>query len=200
MKDKAFIIDFNLLNEQNLSIDEFLTLLYLKEGIIYIKSKELLLGLEEKQFIKINKNSNNSIEIREKGKLFVDFVSIESINSISNKKIVKKSQRAINEGLIEFIKQYRSLWKGLKPGSMGSENGCRDKLIRWMNENPTYSKDDIIKAVKLYLNSVENYQYLQQADYFIYKKDAFGESSRLSSFIDEIGNDLPEENWTTNLI
>lgn len=200
MKDKAFILDFQLLNEQNLSIDEFLSLLYLNNNIIYVKDKELLLGLEEKQFIKINKANNNEIEIREKGKLFVDFVSIESINSISNKKIVKKSQRAINEGLIEFIKEYRSLWKGLKPGSMGSENGCRDKLIRWMNENPTYSQKDIIRAVKLYLNSLEDYKYLQQADYFIYKKDAFGESSRLSSFIDEIGNDLPEENWTTNLI
>ena len=35
MKDKAFIIDFNLLAEQNLSIDEYIVLLYLSDNILY---------------------------------------------------------------------------------------------------------------------------------------------------------------------
>ena len=33
MKNKAFIIDFNLLSEQNLSIDEYLILIHLSDDI-----------------------------------------------------------------------------------------------------------------------------------------------------------------------
>lgn len=198
MKDTAYILDFNLLYEQNLSAEEFITLINLNNGVEAIDIS-LAIKLEEKQFIKINRLDDNKLEIREKGKLLIDFVSIEGVASITNKKTIKKSNRALTEGMIEFVKEYRALWKGLKPGSMGSENTCKDKLIKWMSLNPSYSKDDILKAAKIYLKSVDNYQYLQQADYFIFKKDAHGESSRLSSFIDEIDIKLVDENWTTKL-
>lgn len=198
MKDKAYILDFNLLYEQNLSTEEFIALIHLNSDVEDIDIS-IAIKLEEKQFIKINRLENNKLEIREKGKLLIDFVSIEGVASITNKKTIKKSNRALTEGMIEFVKEYRTLWKGLKPGSMGSENTCKDKLVKWMTLNPSYSKDDILKAAKIYLKSIDNYQYLQQADYFIFKKDAFGESSRLSSFIDEIDIKLVEENWTTKL-
>ena len=68
-----------------------------------------------------------------------------------------------------FVKEYRNLWKGLKPGSMGHEQGVKDKLFRWMQSNTEYSKEDIIRAAKLYIKSLDNYTYLQQADYFVYK-------------------------------
>jgi hypothetical protein len=97
----------------------------------------------------------------------------------------------------DFVSEFRQLWKGLKPGSMGSQNGCKDKLLRWMKDNPTYGKEDILRASKTYLKSLSNYTYLQNADYFIYKKDAHGESSRLSAFIDEA--DLPQDEWSSNL-
>jgi hypothetical protein len=199
MKDRAYILDLKLLAEQDLSIDEFIVLVHLDNELIRRKSLDFLNSLEQKQFIKLPKDKDEEILLREKGKLFIDFVSIDGLNSINNKKIVKKSNRAINEGLEAFIPQYRSLWKGLKPGSMGSESGCREKLIKWMLKNPKYSLDDILKAAKIYIRSVDNPQFLQAADYFIYKKDANGDSSRLSAFIDEIDQNLPEENWTTQL-
>ena len=52
MKDKAYIIDFNLLAEQNLSIDEFLVLIHLDDEL-YNNSMHVLKPLEEKQFIKM---------------------------------------------------------------------------------------------------------------------------------------------------
>jgi hypothetical protein len=195
MKDKAFIIDFNLLAEQNLSIDEYLVLIHLESDIIYNNSERVLNSLQDKSFIK--KITNEKILIREKGKLLLELITIENIDSVKNKKITKKSSRVINQDLESFIKDYRNLWKGLKPGSMGSENGCKDKLFRWMQNNPEYSKEDILKAAKIYINSLDNYTYLQQADYFIYKKDLNGESSRLSAFIDEIEK---KEDWTSNII
>lgn len=193
MKNKAFILDFNLLEENNISNEEFLALIYLNNG--GGTTKEILESLQEKQFIKLE---NFDFIIREKGKLLLELCEIESINSTSNKKSIKKSSRAINLELDNFIKDFRLLWKGKKPGSMGSEKAVRDKMYRWMQENPSYSKDDIMKAAKLYLDDLNNNVYLQQADYFIYKKDIHGESSRLSAFIDEI--DLkPVSDWTSSL-
>ena len=195
MKDKAFIIDFNLIYEQNLSIDEYLVLIHLSDGIIYNNSNLVLTSLQDKGFIKII--TNEKIILREKGTLFLDLISIDSINSAKDKKITKKSSRSINSDLDVLAKEYRMLWKGLKPGSMGSEQGCKEKLFRWMKNNPEYSKEDIIKAAKIYINSLDNYTFLQQADYFIYKKDAYGESSRLSAFIDDISK--PTDDWTSQI-
>lgn len=195
MKDKAFIIDFNLNAEQNLSIDEYLVLIHLQDDIIYNNSNLVLTSLQDKGFIKII--TNEKTILREKGTLFLDLISIDSINSAKDKKITKKSSRSINSDLDVLAKEYRMLWKGLKPGSMGSEQGCKEKLFRWMKNNPDYSKEDIIKAAKIYINSLDNYTFLQQADYFIYKKDAYGESSRLSAFIDDISK--PTDDWTSQI-
>jgi hypothetical protein len=198
MKNKAFILDFNLLSEQNLSVDEFVTLLYLSENSLRKTSINHLNSLQDKQFIKLNINDNEEITIREKGKLLIEFLEIESINSVKDKKLVKKSSRAINAELNDFIQEFRALWKGLKPGSMGSEISCRDKMYKWMQMNPSYTKEDILKAAKLYIRSLNDLRFIQQADYFIFKKDAHGESSRLSAFIDEV-NDVQVDDWTTTL-
>ena len=131
-------------------------------------------------------------------KLLLDFLSIESSYSdYKEKKIIKKSNRVINEGFDEFIEEYRNLWKGLKVGSMGSPMACKEKMLRWMGENPNYSKEDILKAAKIYINSLNNYQYLQAAHYFIYKKDGKEEDSRLSAFVEE--KEVDNTDWTIRL-
>jgi predicted transcriptional regulator len=195
--NNSFILDFNLLNEQDLNLQEFLTLLYLNNNLEYKYSFNYLESLERKQFIKINKNNSDEIVIREKGKLFMDFISIDNVKFGSNKKIIKKSDRVINEGIDEFVSEFRNKWKGLKPGSMGSLSACKDKMSKWMYENPSYTQEQILKAVDIYINSLNNHIYLQAADYFIYKKDAHGESSKLSAFIDEI--ETKSEGWTSQL-
>ena len=197
---EAFILDLNFLKEQNLSVIEFITLLQLNEIDTGLQlDLDILHNLQEKQFVKliIDKFGTNTI-IREKSKLLLDFLSIESSHSnYKEKKIIKKSNRVINEGFDEFIEDYRNLWKGLKVGSMGSPTACKEKMLRWMGENPNYSKEDILKAAKIYINSLNNYQYLQAAHYFIYKKDGKEEDSRLSAFIEE--KEVDNTDWTTKL-
>ena len=197
---EAFILDLNFLKEQNLSVIEFITLLQLNEIDTGLQlDLDILHNLQEKQFVKliIDKFGTNTI-IREKSKLLLDFLSIESSYSdYKEKKIIKKSNRVINEGFDEFIEEYRNLWKGLKVGSLGSYKTCYDKMKRWMSENPNYSKDDILKAARIYIKSLDNYQYLQQADYFIFKKDGKDENSRLSAFIEE--KEVNNTDWTTRL-
>ena len=197
---EAFILDLNFLKEQNLSVIEFVTLLQLNEIDTGLQlDLDILHNLQEKQFVKliIDKFGTNTI-IREKGKLLLDFLSIESsYSNYKEKKIIKKSNRVINEGFDEFIEEYRNLWKGLKVGSMGSPGACKEKMLRWMGENPNYSKEDILKAAKIYINSLNNYQYLQAAHYFIYKKDGKEEDSRLSAFIEE--KEVDNTDWTVKL-
>ena len=193
MKDKAYIIDFNLLAEQNLSIEEFLVLIHLDDEL-YNNSMRVLKPLEEKQFIKII--NDEKIILREKGKLFIELISIEKLSSTKNNKQTVKSDRLINVELDSFINDFRQKWKGLKPGSMGSEASCKMKMYRWMKENPSYTPEQILKAADIYIKSLNNYQYLQRADYFIYKKDGKEESSGLAAYIDEIEVD---DDWTTNL-
>lgn len=193
MKDKAYIIDFNLLAEQNLSIEEFLVLIHLDDEL-YNNSMRVLKPLEEKQFIKII--NDEKIILREKGKLFIELISIEKLSSTKNNKQTVKSDRLINVELDSFINDFRNKFKGLKPGSMGSEASCKMKMYRWMKENPSYTPEQILKAADIYIKSLNNYQYLQRADYFIYKKDGKEESSGLAAYIDEIEID---DDWTTNL-
>jgi len=193
MKDKAYIIDFELLAEQNLSIEEFLVLIHLDDEL-YNNSMRVLKPLEEKQFIKII--SDEKIILREKGKLFIELISIEKLSSTKNNKQTVKSDRLINVELDSFINDFRNKFKGLKPGSMGSEASCKMKMYRWMKENPSYTPEQILKAADIYIKSLNNYQYLQRADYFIYKKDGKEESSGLAAYIDEIEVD---DDWTTNL-
>ena len=192
---ETFILDFNFLEEQNISPEEFLVLIGLNNNLNIEHSKSWFTSLEQKGFIKKNLSE---VILREKSKLLLDFLSIESnYSNYKEKKIIKKSNRVINEGFDEFIEEYRKLWKGLKPGSMGSENACKEKMERWMKENPNYSKEDILKAAKIYINSLNNYQYLQAAHYFIYKKDGKEEDSRLSAFIEE--KEVNNTDWTTRL-
>jgi hypothetical protein len=192
MKDKAFILDFNLLAEHNLSIEEFLVLIHLNDEL-YNNSTNVLKPLEEKQIVKII--SDEKVILREKGKLLLELISIEKISS-SNKKRIVKSDRLVNVELNSFINDFRNKFKGLKPGSMGSESACKLKMFRWMKENPQYTPEQILNATEIYIKSLNNYQYLQQADYFIYKKEGKDEQSKLSAFIDEISVD---DDWTTTL-
>ena len=193
MKDKAYILDFNLLAEQNLSIEEFLVLIHLDDEL-YNNSMRVLKPLEEKQFIKII--NDEKIILREKGKLFIELISIEKLSSTKNNKQTVKSDRLINVELDSFINDFRNKFKGLKPGSMGSEASCKMKMYRWMKENPSYTPEQILKAADIYIKSLNNYQYLQRADYFIYKKDGKEESSGLAAYIDEIEVD---DDWTVKL-
>jgi len=83
---------------------------------------------------------------------------------------------------------------------MGSQKSCEMKLTRWMKENSEYSFDDILKAVDIYLESLNgDYRFLQRADYFVFKQENNREeSSRLSAYIDEIGI-TQSGDWTTTL-
>lgn len=126
--------------------------------------------------------------------------SLDLLESLKNNdKLEKVVSYVTQDEIKERIQEYRNIFKGLKIGSMGSKNSCIEKLQKWVKENPEYSFDDILKAANIYIESLSSYQYLQRADYFIYKQDKNGSiNSSLSAYIDEINNNI-DENWQQTL-
>ena len=187
------LVNTAFLNENEISVNELMSLINyadLFNDFNYFSAniEQDKLELQRKGFIK---SINNQVILRQKAYILLESVIIED-------KPVKTSKKPqITDDFTDFIKQYRLLFKGLKLGSMGSQQGCTEKMKRWLDSNPDYTKEQVINATRNYINSLENYRFLQQADYFIYKKDPFGESSKLSAFIDE--EDVPTDGWSSEL-
>jgi len=198
---KSLVLNFDILKAFNISVEEFLFLYSISEKSIINTNNIDLEKLQQQQLIKIIKADEKIYILREKAIELIEFLTIEIEGSIeSNKKTIKKSERAINKDIRGRLPEFRDKWKGLKPGSMGSIKSCEMKLTRWMKENPKYSFDDILRAATIYLEGLNgDYRFLQRADYFIFKQENNREeSSRLSAFIDEIDMKANED-WTTNL-
>jgi hypothetical protein len=193
-------IDLSVLVEYQVTINECMSLIKIYRdddfnfddtGVDYEK-------LQTEKFIKIIKNQDeNHYILRQKGNDFIESVIGHDITI----KAAKKKKNKVNVDLITRLPEFRAQWKGLRPGSMGSLQSCKDKLTRWMAENPDYTMDEIIGAAEAYINSLNgDYRFLQRADYFIYKQENNREeSSRLSAFIDEIGMNTSQGDWTTKL-
>lgn len=204
---KSLVIDFVILEKLNLSVKQLFILYFIINkdkkinNLIDEKSLDYLADLEyleDKKYIKLN---NDFIpEARQSAIDLIDYLLIESFKELFSSKIIKKSKKRIKAEVVEKIDEYRLKWKGLKAGSMGDKNSCIEKLSKWMEENPSYSFDDILKAADLYLETEgANIKFLQRADFFIYKQDANKiESSRLSAFIDDITEDM-QKDWTSSI-
>ncbi len=202
------VIDISQLND--ISINELLHLYkihYKKENIdVPIKDEyDVYVNLANKNYIRILKELKEGEFI---DKFYLKQTAKNLINNLLNgystDQQVSKTQlstRKLNTIIDENVDNFRAVWKGLKPGAMGSRDNCKAKLTRWMRNNPDRSIDDIIKAAKIYVRSLRgDYKYLQRADYFIYKKMGGEEGSRLDAFIEEIENvTFAEETWTNKL-
>lgn len=159
--------------------------------------------LQEKGFLEI---SRFQTKLSRKGLLLLrkltEINSKIKLNSV--KRFVRENQKESSVS-DEFVKKYRSLFKGTKPGAMGSEKGVKSKLERFIRENPSATEDIIIEATRRYLNSLNSYRYVQQADYFIFKHTMGSneETSRLSAFVDEVlanPNHTNDDEWTSNIL
>lgn len=165
--------------EENLSPNAIVQLYCICYNIKLNEYPDAINYLFARNYITANK------ELTDKGKRF-------SIDFLGNKEIFKISEP---EDEIEFfIQEYRKLFKGYKPGSMGDKNACLNKMNKFFKDYPEYAnKELIIKATKKYINSLNNYQYLKQADYFIFKSD-FGKipTSLLATYCEEVDGGIEE--------
>lgn len=82
--------------------------------------------------------------------------------------------------------EYRPLFRAVNKLKAGSSSSCLRKMKDFFAKHPSVRKDDVIAAAKMYISSVNDPTYLQQADYFIFKnsdtKSSF--TSRLEQYLE----------------
>ena len=103
--------------------------------------------------------------------------------------IISNKMTPKNQDIIDWIDDYRAVFKNKKAGAMGSRKSCIDKMTKFVAEYPEYSdRELIISAATRYVNTerVSNYRYLQRADYVISKKDSDSVTSRLAACCEEV--------------
>lgn len=96
---------------------------------------------------------------------------------------------------LEFIAEYRKLFP---TGRRGTPDELSAKFRVLFKEMPNVTPEDIIKATKKYMNTVESDTFCEKAGNFISKQDTDrSRRSTLREFLEQ--PDKPEEQWTTSL-
>jgi len=170
---KNIIVDIRGLKVIPLNLNQILTLLKVKfysdkELLNFKVHKEDVQYLVDNRYLIVNnpENSTQKYYLREKGKVALDkIISIET-KDINSKLVLKDiSTKDYIEDFKILVNNFRSKFKGLKLGSMGNPQAVKDKLKRWMKDNPQITHKEILNAVDNYLESLNgDYRFLQRAD------------------------------------
>lgn len=137
----------------------FLLHLYLEEEYPWIPNETELLDLQSKGWIKITPEG----------------VNLRSLF------ITKFKSYLENFKTDSWIEEWRDLWpSGVKTMGRpvrGDKQGCAKKMKAFLKENPSYTKEEIFDATKVYIfnRQLDNYNAMTCADYFIYKEGKKGD-------------------------
>lgn len=87
----------------------------------------------------------------------------------------------------EEVQEFRSLFKGIRVGSMGSKDAVKSNLINFLVMYPNYSFKDIVLKTELHLNT-QDIKFIPNADNFILKIKDGKQTSRLALVMEEETN------------
>ena len=79
--------------------------------------------------------------------------------------------------------EYLQLFLDANKNKRGTVKSCVMRMKRMFIENPDVRKHEVIGATKLYLESINDYTYLKQADYFIHKGVGINKTEDLLDWI-----------------
>lgn len=100
--------------------------------------------------------------------------------------------KSIAEPVEDWIQEYRSAFKHLRTKGIGVKQKCIDKMKEFMQENPSFTKEIILKARDAYIASFKgDYEFIEQADNFIKKRivdpeEGFRYRSTLYTYCEEV--------------
>mgnify|MGYP003610773676 CR=1 FL=1 len=98
--------------------------------------------------------------------------------------------------------EYRPLFRAVNKLAGGSTSSCLRKMQAFFAKHPSIRKDDVIAAAKMYIASVHDPTYLQQADYFIFKnsdsKSSF--TSRLEQYLELLKESRKQANGANKMM
>ena len=191
-----YFIDTEVLKLNNLSIAEFVVLLYFADRKNTKSLEDLSYSLWEKGYL-TKEVENYSFEVHSFEKL--QTILAESTNEDS-----------VNKRAEELADKLRSIYpKGKIPNTnyyyKSNKSDIINKLTTFFKKYGTqYTDEQIINATQKYVNSFNgNYTYLKLLKYFIWKDERLkGESvqSLLADFIEnENVEDISNSDWTATL-
>ena len=192
-------INEDLLNKYNLTLNEFLLLVFLaKEGDIQkcidsLFAKDMLeTGISHPELIVVDQN------IRD----IIDTILVESDTRVSNKE----------EFFTEVANKLRELFpKGNKPGTNYSWRGSTVEIARKLKNlvakyNCKFTEEEAINATKAYIESFNgDYRYMKLLKYFLLKTpiNNNGDIEVQSEFMSYLENkdyiNRNDDNWTIDL-
>jgi len=83
----------------------------------------------------------------------------------------------------EWVYEYQNLFRLMRKDAASTFDNVKKKMIKFFQENPSVRADDVMKATKAYLDTINDVRYLQRADYFI-KKNGPDPQSRLKEYLE----------------
>jgi len=107
------------------------------------------------------------------------------IKILNNNNVILRAKLLPEKEEVSWIEEYRALFKGKKSGVLGTKDVCIKYMNEFISKHPQYTKEHILKATQMYIESCKNdgYKFLQQADYFIQKYTDATKSSRQSRLL-----------------
>lgn len=192
-------INEDLLNKYNLTLNEFLLLVFLAKGgdihkcIDSLFAKDMLeTGISHPELIVVDQN------IRD----IIDTILVESNTRVSNKE----------EFFTEVANKLRELFpKGNKPGTNYSWRGSTVEIARKLKNlvakyNCKFTEEEAINATKAYVESFNgDYKYMKLLKYFLLKTpiNNNGDIEVQSEFMSYLENkdyiNRNDDNWTIDL-
>lgn len=171
-------ISFNLhkLQKYNLTPTEYCYLICIYKQVDYP-------GLTPQQINILNKNleTKGFCKITE-GSILLRQAFIDILKSDSSPLLIES-----------WIDDWRQIFpEGVRTTgrpARGDKRACFKKMVVFCKEYPEFSKEEIYEATRVYVfeMSRQNYNYMQCADYFIFKEVRKGErTSTLASMIEDI--------------
>lgn len=187
-------IDSEVLNTAGISIKEFSVILYYIGGGKDILNKELCEDLHDKGYL-MEIPEGYKIHPGKRGK-------IQHLTSISS---CKQDTR---DRLTPLADKLRELFPtGRKEGTNNywrdSTNVISSRLASFFKKyGESYTDEQIVQATDNYIKSFNgNYKYMQLLKYFIFKKGTDGEeNSQLASYLQNIGQESIDNDWTANIV
>ena len=118
--------------------------------------------------------------IIEKNFITSDFNLLVNFYETDDGNIITSGYKSISNEIREHIDDYRSLFKGVRIGSMGDKETCITKMINFIITHNT-TLDKVIEATMYYLER-ENPEYIMNADNFISNE----KGSKLAIVMDDV--------------
>jgi hypothetical protein len=107
----------------------------------------------------------------------------------------------------DWVNEYRELFRSIRKDAGGTTFSCTRRMQKFFQKHPSLRSKEVLEAAKIYLEpfqkGIQNPQYLQKADYFIYKGVGINISSRLEEYLEihkELSEKKEQENIKSNFI